>query len=380
MIVGIVGGGQLARMLALAGIPLGLKFIFLDPAPDACAAVLGEHLCAAYNDRAALAYLAKKADCVSFEFENVPADILLSELAGKVPLFPAPSALALAQDRLQEKHLLQSLGIPIADFEAVDSRADLERAVAKIGFPAVLKTRTLGYDGKGQAVLRSPGDLDRAWQQLGGAALVLEGFVAFEREVSIIAVRGHDGQTAFYPLAENTHHDGILRYSQSRPGHPLLTQAVEYAQSLLDRLDYVGVLAVEYFVVCDGLLANEFAPRVHNSGHWTIEGARTSQFENHLRAILGLPLGSVAAVGYSGMVNFIGELPAMDQVLALPDVHLHIYGKKSRGGRKVGHATLCVSDEQARPSGLKELFALAQGSAKPSFPGRSDRQAAPDSS
>ena len=360
--VGIVGGGQLARMLALAGIPLGLRFVFLDPAPDVCSAGLGEHLCGDYDDPEQLAELARRADVVTYEFENVP-DESIHFLAEHVTVLPSAAPLAAARDRLGEKTLFQSLGIATPPFVAVDSHADLEEAVRHIGLPAVLKTRTLGYDGKGQYVLRTPGDVMPAWQALGGVPLILEGFVHFDREISIIGVRGSDGAVAFYPVAENVHRDGILRVSRSRPQDECAAQAREYLERLLDRLDYVGVLALELFHVGDRLYANEMAPRVHNSGHWTIEGAETSQFENHLRAVLGLPLGSTAAVGVAAMVNFIGELPATADVLAATGAHLHVYGKEPRPGRKIGHATLRATNEHELLPGLERLLQLVQAGA-----------------
>ena len=358
MIVGIVGGGQLARMLALAGCPLGLEFVFLDPARDACAAPLGQHLRGGYDDRALLARLAERADVVTYEFENVPSESVefLSVIA---TVHPNSRTLAVARDRSAEKVLFRELGIPTTPFAPVDTRKDLEHAAAKIGLPAVLKTRTLGYDGKGQVVLRSAGELDAAWARLGGAPLILESFVPFEREVSVIAVRGRNGATLFYPLAENTHSDGILRLSLSRPGDSMQALAEAYAWRLLDALDYVGVLALELFQLGETLLANEFAPRVHNSGHWTIEGAETSQFENHLRAVLGWPLGPTSPRGCAAMVNFIGFEPDAAQVLAIPGVHLHAYGKAARPGRKLGHATLRAEDARALHAGLDRLLALA---------------------
>jgi len=357
MIVGIVGGGQLARMLALAGHPLGLRFIFLDPAPDACAAPLGEHLQGEFDNRRCLEQLAEKADVITYEFENIPEQSI-AFLSERLPVYPGAEALAVARDRLREKSLFRTLGIPTAPFATVDSREELERAAVEIGLPAVLKTRTLGYDGKGQAVLRQPGDLDEVWERVGGVPLLLEGFVPFEREISIIAARGRDGRTAFYPLSENTHRDGILHLSLSRPGDPLQPEAEACAQRPLDALDYMGVMALELFQIGDTLLANEMAPRVHNSGHWTIEGAEISQFENHLRAVTGLPLGSTEAVGRAAMLNFIGTVPEAARVLSEPAVHLHVYGKAPRAGRKVGHATLRAKDEEAIQGQLGKLLAL----------------------
>lgn len=343
MIVGIVGGGQLARMMALAGLPLGLRFIFLDPAEDACAAHLGEHLCGAYDDTELLSYMAEKADVVTYEFENVPASAI-EFLSQHVPVYPSAHALATARDRLNEKTLFNELDISTAPFAAVNSREELDQAITSIGLPAVLKTCTMGYDGKGQALLRSPDDVDQAWAELGSVPLILEGFVNFEREVSIISVRGREGEIRFYPLSENVHRDGILHHSSSCPNDPMTRQAEEYAQRLLEKLDYVGVMALELFQSGDQLLANEMAPRVHNSGHWTIEGAVTSQFENHMRAVVGLPLGSTEATSYAMMVNFIGEIPNITQLLNEPTLHLHCYDKEFKPGRKVGHATLCADE------------------------------------
>ena len=359
MNVGIVGGGQLARMLALAGYPLDLRFQVLDPASDACAGQVAALIPGDYDDAMPLKTLATGAGVITFDFENVPA-AAAQVLQGQIPVYPPAAALALAQDRLSEKTLFRELGIPTPAFATVDSPADLHRAARDIGLPAVLKTRRLGYDGKGQRVLRTAEDLEPAWQALNGAALILEGFVPFEREVSIVAVRGRDRTTAFYPLVENHHRDGILRLSRAPCRMPHLEQeGWDYAHRLLDRLDYVGVLAIEFFVRDGRLIANEMAPRVHNSGHWTIEGAETSQFENHLRAILGLPLGSTAAIGHSAMLNCIGHLPERAAVLAIPDAHYHAYGKTPRAGRKVGHVTLWASDADAVQAGLKRLLPLA---------------------
>jgi 5-(carboxyamino)imidazole ribonucleotide synthase len=357
--VGVLGGGQLARMLALAGVPLGLRFVFLDPAPDACAAGLGEHLCGAYDDPQALLQFARKVDLVTYEFENVPVSSV-AQLAEQVPVCPGVRALAAARDRLYEKTLFNELDIPTPEFAQVDSLSDLERAVARLGLPAVLKTRSLGYDGKGQRVLREPRDLAAAWEALGGAGLILEAFVPFERELSLLGVRDHAGGLAFYPLAENQHRDGILRLSRCRPGDALEAVARAYVRRLLEHLDYVGVLALELFQVGGRLLANEMAPRVHNSGHWTIEGAQTSQFENHLRAILGLPLGDTAAVDHSAMVNLVGRTPEPAAVLALPGAHLHLYGKSPRPGRKLGHVTLRTAQAEDLELTLDRLLRLAE--------------------
>ena len=354
MRIGILGGGQLARMLALAGYPLGFEFVFLCPDPDACAAPLGEHLCAEFNDEAALESLVEKVDRVTYEFESVPAETV-ELLNSTLPVYPPPQALATARDRLHEKNLFNELGIETAPFMAVDSLDELQTAVTKIGLPAMLKSRTLGYDGKGQQLLHDPCELITAWEEVNGAATILEGFVAFEREVSIIAVRSLSGEMAFYPLSENRHEAGILRRSTSLQDDPMQGLAEDYAKRLLKHLEYVGVLVIEFFQLDGQLLVNEVAPRVHNSGHWTIEGAVTSQFENHLRAVSGLPLGSTALTGHSVMVNMIGELPDIDAVLGMPDVHLHLYGKAPRLGRKLGHITLCADNSDSLKHSLTML-------------------------
>lgn len=358
--IGVLGAGQLGRMLALAGYPLGLRFRFLDPASQAPAGHLADHDVAAFDDRARLEKFAAGLRLITYEFENVPIDTARF-LAERAPVYPAPQALQAAQDRLTEKTLLHHLGIPVAKFAAVDSRDDLLAAVETLGLPAVLKTRRLGYDGKGQIVLREPGDALRAWDEMQSVPLILEEFIPFEREVSLLAVRGQSGETAFYPLVENHHAAGILRQSLApAPGltDELQAEAEDYAARLLQTLDYTGVLTIEFFVQEGGLVANEIAPRVHNSGHWTIEGAETSQFENHLRAILGLPLGSTHCVGLSVMLNLIGHIPLPESVLAVPGAHLHLYGKAPRPGRKVGHITLCGENADALEARLEQLRLL----------------------
>lgn len=362
MNVGIIGGGQLARMLALAGLPLGLRFAFLDPSPDAPAAGLGEHLRGPYGDPALLTQLTAWSDVVTYELEHVPEDCL-AVMSGHTGVYPDARALAIARDRLREKTLFHDLGLSTPAFAAVDSLDSLRHGVDTIGLPAVLKTRTAGYDGKGQWVLRRREDIEPAWAHLGGAPSILERFVDFEREVSIIAVRRRNGDTAFYPLAENVHRRGILQTSRSRPGDRFEMEARRFAARLLDHLEYVGVLALELFQVGDTLLANEMAPRVHNSGHWTIEGAKTSQFENHLRAILDLPLGDTAPTGPAAMVNFVGTVPEPARVLAVPHAHLHLYNKAPRPLRKLGHATVRAHDERALQSSVDRLLALQDAGA-----------------
>ena len=343
--VGILGGGQLARMLALAGAPLGARFLVVDSAADACASQVAPLLQADWHDFDALADFARRCDVVTFDFENVPADTA-QWLSERTRVFPNPRALAVAQDRLAEKTLFRELGLDTPPFATVDSRADLVGALQAIGYPCVLKTRRLGYDGKGQFRLRSDADLDRAWDALGGVPLILESWVAFDREVSVVAVRARDDELRTYPLAQNWHSEGILSASlaPAPDASALDAIAARYARAIGERLDYVGVFALELFVSGGRLLGNEMAPRVHNSGHWTIEGAVCSQFENHLRAVLGLPLGDTSALATSVMLNWIGELPDARPVLAEPRAHWHDYGKSSRPGRKVGHATVCAND------------------------------------
>ncbi|HEX5028853.1 MAG TPA: 5-(carboxyamino)imidazole ribonucleotide synthase [Gaiellaceae bacterium] len=337
-VVGCIGGGQLGRMLALAGAPLGLRMRFLDPAPDACAGAVGELVVGAYDDPACLDRLADGADVVTFEFENVPV-----EAARRVAVVPDMRALELGQDRLVEKELFRRLGIETAPFGTLED----------VGVPALVKSRRLGYDGKGQRMVDSPGEI------IGENELV-EGIVPFDRELSIVAVRGRDGATAFYPLTENEHRGGILATSRAPASgaDALQGEAEEIARRLLDELGYVGVLAVELFDVGGRLLANEFAPRVHNTGHWTIEGSVTSQFENHLRAILGLPLGPTEALGSAILVNLVGAVPPLEELLAVRGAHVHVYGKEPRPGRKLGHVTI-VDADPADVATVTELAAAA---------------------
>jgi 5-(carboxyamino)imidazole ribonucleotide synthase len=342
MRLGILGGGQLGRMMALAGYPLGVRSTVLDPAEESCAAQVCAHIRGDFDDLQALYQLVQVSDVVTYEFENVPV-ASARWLAERVPVYPPPLALEKSQDRIVEKIFFQSLGIPTPPFAAIESRGDYDSAIASIGLPAVLKTRRFGYDGKGQFVIRVSADVEAAWTKLGGRPLILEGFVPFDRELSILAVRGRDGQIATYPLVENEHRDGILHRSLAPAGdlaEELNERAAEYASRVLGELDYVGVLAIEWFQDGPRLLANEMAPRVHNSGHWSIEGALTSQFENHVRAVCGLPLGRCGSVGHSAMFNFIGSVPPASQVLRHAEAHLHAYGKSPRAGRKVGHVTL----------------------------------------
>jgi 5-(carboxyamino)imidazole ribonucleotide synthase len=360
--VGILGGGQLARMLALAGAPLGLRFLVLDNTSDACAAQFAPQLLADYRDQIALADFASRVDVATFDFENVPAESA-QWLGERISVFPSPRALAVAQDRLAEKSMFRDLGIGVPEFADVPTRDALDAAIERLGAPCILKTRRLGYDGKGQFRLRHGSDADAAWAALGAQAttvgLILEAFVPFEREVSVVAVRGRDGEFRTWPLTENWHDAGILSASlaPATATDALAQQAIEYARRVANALDYVGVFALELFVRDGALLANEMAPRVHNSGHWTIEGAETSQFQNHLRAVLGLPLGSTAMVGHACMLNWIGALPDAAGVLADANGHWHDYGKAPREGRKVGHATLRADSIDELANSLRRVGA-----------------------
>lgn len=358
--VGILGGGQLARMMVLAGAPMGLRFELFDPAADACGAQVAPLQVAAFEDEAALAAFAARVDVVTFDFENVPARSA-KFLAERVPVYPNPDALAVAQDRLSEKTLFQSLGIPLPAFADIRSRDELAAKAAEFGMPCIVKTRRLGYDGKGQFRIRSAADIDAAWETLGSyvekTGLILEGFVAFDREVSVVAVRGQDGEFRAWPITGNWHVNGVLSASLAPAQLPAAQHeaAIGYARTLAERLDYVGVFALELFCRGDELLANEMAPRVHNSGHWTIEGSETSQFENHLRAVLGLPLGDTRMLGHACMLNWIGQMPDAAAVLGQASGHWHNYGKQARDGRKVGHATLRDDDAAALAGALESV-------------------------
>jgi 5-(carboxyamino)imidazole ribonucleotide synthase len=348
-VLGILGGGQLARMLALAAAPLGVNSLVVDSSADACGGQVSALVVADWTDYAALEDFASRVDAVTFDFENVPAETA-HWLAQRVQVSPSPQALAVAQDLLAEKTLFRECGLPTPEFMTVDTRDELDKALATVGVPAILKTRRLGYDGKGQFRLQQMADADAAWEALGAQAkqhgLILEAFVRFERELSVIAVRGRDGDFRTWPLTRNWHTDGVLAMSLAPAPDigELQQRATDLARTLAERLRYVGVFALELFVKDGELLGNEMAPRVHNSGHWTIEGAHVSQFENHVRAVLGLPLGDTGVRGVSAMFNWIGELPDAAKVLGTVDAHWHDYGKQARPGRKVGHATVCAVD------------------------------------
>jgi 5-(carboxyamino)imidazole ribonucleotide synthase len=358
MQVCVLGGGQLGRMLGLAGIPLGCSFTFLDPVAGAPASAVGELVVGELSDLSAAERAAKGAAVVTYEWEGVPAATARA-LEATAPVRPSPRALDVSQDRLVEKQTLRELGVATAPFVAVDALDELRDAVARLALPAVLKTRRGGYDGKGQAVLREPADVNPAWDALGGVPLILEAFVPFARELSILAVRSIDGDVACWPAVENVHRDGILRLTRApapRLDDALQARAEACIRPLLDELGYLGVCCVELFDVGAELLANEIAPRVHNSGHWTIDGAVTSQFENHVRAVIGLPLGDTSPRGHAAMVNCIGVLPDPRDVLRVPGTHLHDYGKAPRPGRKLGHVTVIAPGEDD----LEERLARVQ--------------------
>ena len=358
--IGILGGGQLGYMLALAGYPLGLHFRFLDPSPEAPVGRIAHRVTAEFMDEQALEKFAHGLEVVTYEFENVPVEAARF-LAERAPVYPPAAALEAAQDRLREKRLFQKLGIATTEFAEVDGREDFDAATERIGLPAILKTRRMGYDGKGQNLLRTKEDVQKARLELPNVPLVLEKYVPFTRELSILGVRGRTGEIAFYPLIENHHRGGILRLSLAPA--PNLTAGVQQAaeqagRKALEELGYAGVLCIEFFELDGRLLANEMAPRVHNSGHWSIEGAVTSQFENHLRAVLGMPLGVTTGMGYSAMVNLIAELPAAEEVLAVANTHLHLYGKSPRPGRKLGHVTVRADKFEKLQQQLGELPAF----------------------
>jgi 5-(carboxyamino)imidazole ribonucleotide synthase len=366
-LIGVIGGGQLGRMLGLAGIALGHEFRFLEPSPHPPAAAVGDVVAIEYDDPTAVDAFVEGCEVVTYEFENVPVDAA-RRIATRVPVWPPPAALAAAQDRLTEKELFRRAGVPTPQFVPVDSSDELASALSAIG-DAVVKTRREGYDGKGQTTAARDDDADPIWNRLGEVPLLVEERVPFERELSLLAVRGRDGATTFYPLVENVHRDGILRVSYAPAGGAssgLQVDAERYGKALLDELAYVGVLAIEFFQRNGGLLANEIAPRVHNSGHWTIDGAICSQFENHLRAVLGLPLGPASTIGDSVMVNFIGSVPDLRALLQVPRAHVHLYSKAARPGRKLGHVTLVDADTSA----VETVLALAgAGSFLPRAPG-----------
>ena len=356
--VGVIGAGQLGQMLGLAGRSLDLRFLFLDPAHNPPAKVAGPVLAFAFDDPEGIRQLAARSDVVTYEFENVPVSAI-ETITAQVPVYPSADALRNAQDRLVEKQLFERLGIPVAAFRAVNSIDDLQQACHDLNFPFVLKTRRLGYDGKGQAIVRNAKQQVAAWRRLGRYPLIAEEWIPFDREVSVIGARRPGGDMAVYPVTENRHVSGILRQSTAPIADAAISDTAQrYLRDLLRHLDYVGVMALELFVVDGRLLANEFAPRVHNSGHWTIEGAVTSQFENHLRAILDLPLGDPAARGYAAMINLVGEMPCEIEAFAAAGFSLHDYGKEPRPARKLGHLTTVADTAAGRDERVKKALQI----------------------
>jgi 5-(carboxyamino)imidazole ribonucleotide synthase len=343
-------------MLALAGYPLGVRCLFLDRGADSPGAQVAPSLIGDLEDPALLAELASRSDVVTFDWENISGSAL-KPLERITQVRPPRAALEVSQDRLAEKALFTRLKIPVAAHCAIDSSEDLVRAIEKIGLPGVLKTRRLGYDGKGQYVLHAAEDLDKAWAAIGGAGLIYEKFQNFSREVSLVGARSASGQTVFYPLSSNTHAGGILRYSIA----PFISARLEhsarlYLKRVMNALGYIGVLTIEFFVVQGSLVANEMAPRVHNSGHWTIEGCVTSQFENHLRAVCDMPLGSTRALGHTAMINFLGLMPDRERLLAIDGLTYHDYGKTPRPGRKLGHCTILKRLPKERDKALSNTL------------------------
>jgi 5-(carboxyamino)imidazole ribonucleotide synthase len=367
MTVGILGAGQLGRMLALAGYPLGLDFVFLDPAKDPPAGRVAPVLQGSFTDRKLLGQLARGSEVATIDWENVSVEALRALAAAGARVAPPIPAVATAQDRVSEKRLFERLDIPTTRWRAVSSRPQLERALREIGLPGVIKTRRLGYDGKGQAVVKTREDAERAWGEMGAVGLIYEEWVPFDCEVSIIGARSRRGEIAVYPLNGNVHAGGILRLTRAPYGPPRWHRlASGYLESVLTHFHYTGILTIEFFVRNGRLVANEMAPRVHNSGHWTIEGAVTSQFENHLRAILNLPLGSTRPTGYSAMLNLIGNMPPQATVLGWEGVHLHNYDKEPRPGRKIGHCTVVEPTRARRDRRARQLLSeLAPGTRIP---------------
>lgn len=355
--VGVLGAGQLGRMLALAGYPLGHQFAFSANQPDEPATMLGKVFTHHPTD---LETLAQQSDVITYESENTSVE-LVKQLSKTTPVYPSAESLYYAQDRGREKALFNELAIPCAPYQLVNNQTELAQAIEKIGLPAVLKTTREGYDGKGQCVIKHLSQLEQAWQAVGEKPSILEGFVHFKRELSIIAVRNPQGQQVYYPLVENQHRDGILRLTlapASEINPQIQQQAEHYMQTLLDKMQHVGALTLELFETETGLIANEMAPRVHNSGHWTIEGANTSQFENHVRAITGLPLGDTRPIHpYCAMINIIGRYQDLSQPLSLPCVHVHLYDKAERENRKIGHITLTADTQAQRDTLLEKLKA-----------------------
>lgn len=362
MKIGILGGGQLARMLALAAYPLDIQLIGVDPKSDCCATPVTQIVHTNFFNLDEIAKYLQNIDCLTYETENLPIESV-NLLAKHYKMQPSLEALRITQDRGYEKKFLNDLQIPTADYAELHNWDDLQQFINKFDFPAILKTRRSGYDGKGQYKLNHWEDAKKAWKDAGDRSLIIEKLVNFDFEVSIIAVRNYSGEIAFYPLIKNYHRKGILLTSQAPfVNANLQSLAEKYALTVLERFNYIGVLTIEFFVQGNQLIANEIAPRVHNSGHWTIEGAETSQFENHLRAIAGYPLGSTKTRSYCVMINLLGEnVRNLPELLKIPGLHYHWYGKKPEPSRKLGHITLCANDEKQLAENVDKALKQTHG-------------------
>lgn len=357
MKIGVLGAGQLGRMMAISGYPLNHQFGFSGNSHDEPSALLG-HMFALEDNTESIESLVAFADVITYESENTDVE-MAKQINKDVPVYPGERSLFITQHRGREKALFDQLEIPCAPYQMVNSLADLEKAVEHIGLPAILKTATQGYDGKGQFLMRSSDQIKEAFESMNGVELILEGFVNFKRELSLIAVRNTDNDHQYYPLVENTHHNGILRLTIA-PAQNIDAEvqktAEHYMQTLLDEMDHVGVLTIELFETENGLVVNEMAPRVHNSGHWSIEGANTSQFENHIRAISGMPLGDTTPThNFSAMVNIIGKIGPIQIPLTMPNAHLHLYDKSERDNRKLGHINITADSLTELDNSIEQL-------------------------
>jgi len=351
MKIGIIGAGQLGQMLGYAAKSLNLECIFLDPNKNSPARDVGEVLHYGFDDLGGIEHLFSLTDIITYEFENVPVKSI--KILDPNYVYPGTMALEIAQDRLKEKELFELLKIPVAEYKEINSHSDLMHAASQLGYPFILKTRRFGYDGKGQVLLEKGDDIDNVWAEMKDKPLIAEKKVNFDYEISAIGVRNISGETAFYPLTRNTHKNGILRTSETSIENQSITKkAFNFHSKLMSKLNYVGVLALELFIKEDKVIANEFAPRVHNSGHWTIEGSKTSQFENHLRAILNLKLGDTFSKEYVAMENLIGSIPSEIRQLN-NDFFIHDYGKKERSNRKLGHISVIGKTQIERESKLE---------------------------
>ena len=357
MKIGVLGAGQLGRMLALSAYPLGHKMRFLALSEEDPSSLLGKTFIH-NNNPEVIKKFSEESDVVTYESENTELKIV-NEITSTTEVYPGEMSLRLTQHRGLEKKLLNKLNIPCAPFELVNNVSELTQAVTKIGLPAILKTTKDGYDGKGQFLLRSESQINDAWEAMSGAESILEGFINFKRELSLIAVRGANGDLKYYPLVENSHHEGILRLTVApaqEVSDSLQKKAENYMQALITEINHVGVLTLELFDSDDDLIVNEIAPRVHNSGHWTIEGAQTSQFENHIRAITNSPLGETSVKNrFNAMINIIGKLGPTKKVLETSNAHLHLYDKKERENRKLGHITITSDSYQDLQKSIKNL-------------------------